>query len=100
MCISLTAKKFGVTDVPVEAVTFISHATQSRLRTMVEKISIIAQHRLDSCKVSTHTGQIRSIDCITSKCKKRVLLVTDYTVVHPLEILNSHKCCLESQASA
>uniref|UniRef100_A0A8C7ZVY9 TAFH domain-containing protein n=1 Tax=Oryzias sinensis TaxID=183150 RepID=A0A8C7ZVY9_9TELE len=45
-----TAKKFGVTDVPVEAVTFISHATQSRLRTMVEKISIIAQHRLDSCK--------------------------------------------------
>uniref|UniRef100_A0A3B3CDG8 Transcription initiation factor TFIID subunit 4-like n=1 Tax=Oryzias melastigma TaxID=30732 RepID=A0A3B3CDG8_ORYME len=45
-----TAKKFGVTEVPMEAVTFISHATQSRLRTMVEKISIIAQHRLDSCK--------------------------------------------------
>ncbi|MEQ2301825.1 Transcription initiation factor TFIID subunit 4B [Ameca splendens] len=45
-----TAKKFGVTDVPMEAVTFISHATQSRLRTVVEKVSIIAQHRLDSCK--------------------------------------------------
>ncbi|KAM9766164.1 transcription initiation factor TFIID subunit 4 isoform 2-T2 [Menidia menidia] len=45
-----TAKKFGVTEVPMEAVTFISHAAQSRLRTVVEKVSIIAQHRLDSCK--------------------------------------------------
>ncbi|XP_072236261.1 transcription initiation factor TFIID subunit 4-like isoform X2 [Leuresthes tenuis] len=45
-----TAKKFGVTEVPMEAVTFISHATQSRLRTVVEKVSVIAQHRLDSCK--------------------------------------------------
>jgi len=47
-----------VTEVPMEAVTFISHATQSRLRTVVEKVSIIAQHRLDSCKVKnalTHT---------------------------------------------
>ncbi|KAM7423710.1 hypothetical protein PAMA_000194 [Pampus argenteus] len=46
----LAAKKFGVTEVPMEAVTFISHATQSRLRTVVEKVSAIAQHRLDSCK--------------------------------------------------
>ncbi|XP_074521885.1 transcription initiation factor TFIID subunit 4 isoform X2 [Halichoeres trimaculatus] len=45
-----TAKKFGVTEVPMEAVTFLSHATQSRLRTVVEKVSTIAQHRLDSCK--------------------------------------------------
>ncbi|XP_068613468.1 transcription initiation factor TFIID subunit 4-like, partial [Brachionichthys hirsutus] len=45
-----TAKKFGVAEVPMEAVTFISHATQSRLRTVLEKVSIIAQHRLDSCK--------------------------------------------------
>ncbi|XP_028297560.1 transcription initiation factor TFIID subunit 4 isoform X2 [Gouania willdenowi] len=45
-----TAKKFGVMEVPMEAVTFISHATQSRLRTVIEKVSTIAQHRLDSCK--------------------------------------------------
>uniref|UniRef100_A0A8C1I7T7 TAFH domain-containing protein n=1 Tax=Cyprinus carpio TaxID=7962 RepID=A0A8C1I7T7_CYPCA len=46
-----TAKRFGVTDVPLEAVNFISHATQSRLRTVLEKVSSIAQHRMDSCKV-------------------------------------------------
>lgn len=57
MFVSFTAKKFGVTEVPMEAVTFISHATQSRLRTVVEKVSTIAQHRLDSCKVGrVHTS--------------------------------------------
>uniref|UniRef100_A0A3B3ZVE0 TAFH domain-containing protein n=1 Tax=Periophthalmus magnuspinnatus TaxID=409849 RepID=A0A3B3ZVE0_9GOBI len=57
-----TAKKYGVTEVPMEAVTFISHATQSRLRTMVEKVSTIAQHRLDSCKDESYeqTADVRS----------------------------------------
>ncbi|XP_054588585.1 transcription initiation factor TFIID subunit 4 isoform X2 [Nothobranchius furzeri] len=58
-----TAKKFGVTEVSTEAVTFISHATQSRLRTLVEKVSIIAQHRLDSCKDDEcyeQSGDVRS----------------------------------------
>ncbi|CAB1339232.1 unnamed protein product [Coregonus sp. 'balchen'] len=45
-----TAKRFGVSEVPLEAVTFISHATQSRLRTVLEKVSSIAQHRMDGCK--------------------------------------------------
>ncbi|XP_055029644.2 transcription initiation factor TFIID subunit 4 isoform X2 [Misgurnus anguillicaudatus] len=45
-----TAKKFGVTEVALEAVNFISHATQSRLRTVLEKVSSIAQHRMDSGK--------------------------------------------------
>ncbi|XP_051545862.1 transcription initiation factor TFIID subunit 4-like [Myxocyprinus asiaticus] len=45
-----TAKKFGMTEVPMETVTLISHATQSRLRSMLEKVSAVAQHRTDSCK--------------------------------------------------
>lgn len=45
-----TAKRFGVTEVPLEAVNFIAHATQSRLRTVLEKVSAIAQHRMDNCK--------------------------------------------------
>lgn len=48
------AKRFGVTEVALEAVNFISHATQSRLRTVLEKVSSIAQHRMDSCKVRLH----------------------------------------------
>ncbi|KAM6973186.1 transcription initiation factor TFIID subunit 4-like [Aplochiton taeniatus] len=45
-----TAKKFGVTEVPVEAVNFISHATQTRLRSILEKVSSVAQHRADGGK--------------------------------------------------
>uniref|UniRef100_A0A8C0VBA4 Transcription initiation factor TFIID subunit 4-like n=1 Tax=Cyanistes caeruleus TaxID=156563 RepID=A0A8C0VBA4_CYACU len=45
-----TAKKLGITDVPAEVVTFISHATQNRLRTVLEKVTVITQHRMESYK--------------------------------------------------
>ncbi|XP_075994961.1 transcription initiation factor TFIID subunit 4-like isoform X2 [Genypterus blacodes] len=45
-----TAKKLGVTEVPLEVVNYISHATQSRLRSLLEKVSAIAQHRIDGGK--------------------------------------------------
>ncbi|XP_039358884.1 transcription initiation factor TFIID subunit 4-like isoform X3 [Mauremys reevesii] len=44
------AKKLGITDVPAEVVTFISHATQNRLRTMIEKVTMVTQHRMESHK--------------------------------------------------
>lgn len=44
----------------METVTLISHATQSRLRSMLEKVSAVAQHRVDSCKVRTNTRAARS----------------------------------------
>lgn len=73
MCVSLsfTAKRFGVTEVPMEAVTFISHAAQSRLRTVIEKVSTVAQHRMDSCKVTrmaVHWYMTQSAGYIWSCC--------------------------------
>ncbi len=59
LCI-VSAKKFGVTEMSMETVTLISHATQSRLRSMLEKVSSVAQHRVDSCKVRTNTWAARS----------------------------------------
>ncbi|XP_073164002.1 transcription initiation factor TFIID subunit 4-like isoform X7 [Lepidochelys kempii] len=44
------AKKLGMTDVPAEVVTFISHATQNRLRTVIEKVTMVTQHRMESHK--------------------------------------------------
>ncbi|KAM4643236.1 transcription initiation factor TFIID subunit 4-like isoform 3-T4 [Amazona ochrocephala] len=44
------AKKLGITDVPAEVVTFISRATQNRLRTVIEKLTVITQHRMESYK--------------------------------------------------
>ncbi|XP_058501295.1 transcription initiation factor TFIID subunit 4-like isoform X1 [Solea solea] len=45
-----TARKLGVTEVSLEVVNFISHATQSRLRSLLEKVSAVAQHRTDGGK--------------------------------------------------
>ncbi|XP_075796206.1 transcription initiation factor TFIID subunit 4-like isoform X2 [Pelodiscus sinensis] len=44
------AKKLGITDVPAEVITFISHATQNRLRTVIEKVTMVTQHRMESHK--------------------------------------------------
>nr|XP_046249862.1 transcription initiation factor TFIID subunit 4-like [Scatophagus argus] len=58
-----TAKKLGVTEVPLEVVNFISHATQSRLRSLLEKVSAVAQHRTDGGKDEEHheqTSDVRS----------------------------------------
>ncbi|MFT7807031.1 transcription initiation factor TFIID subunit 4-like [Arapaima gigas] len=52
-----TAKKFGLTDVPTDTVGLISHATQARLRAMLEKVTIVAQHRMETCKDDEHYEQ-------------------------------------------
>ena len=48
-----SAKKLGVTEVPAEVVNYISHATQSRLRSLLEKVSAVAQHRGEGGKVGS-----------------------------------------------
>uniref|UniRef100_H2ZZ90 Si:dkey-219c3.2 n=1 Tax=Latimeria chalumnae TaxID=7897 RepID=H2ZZ90_LATCH len=50
IAIRLIAKRFGVTEVPNEVVSFVSHATQDRLRSMIEKVTVIAQHRMETYK--------------------------------------------------
>ncbi|XP_033491116.1 transcription initiation factor TFIID subunit 4-like isoform X1 [Epinephelus lanceolatus] len=58
-----TAKKLGVSEVPLEVVNLISHATQSRLRSLLEKVSAVAQHRTDGGKDEENheqTSDVRS----------------------------------------
>ncbi|XP_029378948.1 transcription initiation factor TFIID subunit 4-like isoform X2 [Echeneis naucrates] len=56
-----TAKKLGVSEVPLEVVNFISHATQSRLRSLLEKVSAVAQHRTDGGKDEEHHEQTTDV---------------------------------------
>ncbi|XP_059191691.1 transcription initiation factor TFIID subunit 4-like [Centropristis striata] len=58
-----TAKKLGVSEIPLEVVNLVSHATQSRLRSLLEKVSAVAQHRTDGGKDEEHheqTSDVRS----------------------------------------
>ncbi|CAH3020315.1 unnamed protein product [Porites evermanni] len=45
--LDLLAKKHGLTDVSQDVVSLVSHATQERLRNILEKISTISLHRLE-----------------------------------------------------
>ncbi|KAI9546373.1 hypothetical protein NQZ68_027542 [Dissostichus eleginoides] len=38
-------RKYGVTDLGADVVTFVSHATQQRLQTLLEKVSQVAQQK-------------------------------------------------------
>ncbi|XP_007906140.2 transcription initiation factor TFIID subunit 4 [Callorhinchus milii] len=42
-----TAKRFGISDIPVDIVNTVSHATQERLKTVIGKLTSIAQHRME-----------------------------------------------------
>uniref|UniRef100_A0A3Q4BEF2 TAFH domain-containing protein n=1 Tax=Mola mola TaxID=94237 RepID=A0A3Q4BEF2_MOLML len=65
-----TAKKLGVTEVPLEVVNFISHATQSRLRSLLEKVSAVAQHRTDGGK-ARNTHRLRFFEQLERMEKQR-----------------------------
>ncbi|XP_035497261.2 transcription initiation factor TFIID subunit 4-like isoform X1 [Scophthalmus maximus] len=56
-----TAKKLGVSEVPLEVVNFISHATQTRLRSLLEKVSSVALHRTDGGKDEDHHEQTTDV---------------------------------------
>lgn len=41
----------GLDEVPMDVVALVSHAAQERLKTFVEKLGIIAEHRIENLKV-------------------------------------------------
>ena len=51
-CSILTAKKYGLEDIPPDVANLISHATQERLRNLLEKLSVTSEHRLEIYKVT------------------------------------------------
>lgn len=48
------AKKNGLDDVLSDVVSLVSHAAQERLKTLVEKLGIIAEHRMENFKNDPH----------------------------------------------
>lgn len=49
--ISVPGRRFGVTDLGAEVVTFVSHAAQQRLQSLLEKVSHVAQQKNINFKV-------------------------------------------------
>ncbi|XP_075229727.1 transcription initiation factor TFIID subunit 4-like isoform X2 [Lycorma delicatula] len=45
--ISQIASRHGLEEPPADVAALVSHATQERLKTLVEKLAVIAEHRID-----------------------------------------------------
>lgn len=48
---AVAARKFNLDEASPEVVSLISHAAQEYLKTLVEKLGVIAEHRLENLKV-------------------------------------------------
>ncbi|KAM6938410.1 transcription initiation factor TFIID subunit 4-like [Lycodopsis pacificus] len=73
-----TGQALGVTDVGPEVVALVSHATQECLRGLLEKLTVMAEHRkaalkedLWHAKVSDVRSQLRFLEEVESLKKKR-----------------------------
>ncbi|XP_078114356.1 transcription initiation factor TFIID subunit 4-like [Sander vitreus] len=73
-----TGQALGVTDVAPEVVALVSHATQECLRGLLEKLSMMAEHRKPAlkedpwhAKVSDVRSQLRFLEEVESLKKKR-----------------------------
>ncbi|CAG7706731.1 unnamed protein product [Allacma fusca] len=76
--IKATASKYGLEDCSPEVAAMISHATEERLKNLLEKLSVIAEHRLDVIKIDERyeisqdvKGQLRFLEELDKLERKR-----------------------------
>ncbi|NXO90388.1 TAF4B factor, partial [Certhia brachydactyla] len=66
-------KRHDIMELNSDVVNLISHATEERLRGLLEKLTVIAQHR-----VSTHKGSDKYIVCSDTRAQLRFLEKLDH----------------------
>uniref|UniRef100_G3PQM3 TATA-box binding protein associated factor 4 n=1 Tax=Gasterosteus aculeatus TaxID=69293 RepID=G3PQM3_GASAC len=73
-------RKFGVSELGPDAANFIAHATQQRLRHLLERVSLVAQHRNGTFKederceqASDVRTQLRFFEQLDKAAKVRIL---------------------------
>jgi len=76
--ITRICKEKGLEAPPAEVISLVSHATQDRLKSLVSKLSVIAEHRLDIIKTEGPyevtqdiRGQLRFLEDLDKMEKKR-----------------------------
>ncbi|NXN94021.1 TAF4B factor, partial [Rhinopomastus cyanomelas] len=66
-------KKHDITELTSDVVNLVSHATQDRLRGLLEKLTVIAQHR-----VSTHKGNDKYVVASDTRAQLKFLEKLDH----------------------
>ena len=47
----IVARKHGLDDCPTDVVNMVSHATAERLKNLLQRLSVVTEHRLEIYKV-------------------------------------------------
>ncbi|KAM7315493.1 transcription initiation factor TFIID subunit 4-like [Ixodes scapularis] len=70
--------KYGISEIPDDVLALVSQATQERLRSLLEKLSVISEHRQESVRVDARydamqdvRGQLRFLEGIDRVAKRR-----------------------------
>lgn len=66
-CVCALGQAFGVTEVAPDVVALVSHAAQECLRNLVEKLTVMAQHRKNVLKVQ-HLQHKTHVECSLRDC--------------------------------
>ncbi len=57
--VNATVRRHGLDDVSPQVASLISHATQERLRNVLQKLATIAEHRMEIYKVNCSTEKFQ-----------------------------------------
>lgn len=66
--------RHGLEEAGPDVAVLVSHAAQERLKNIVEKLAVIAEHRVDVIKVSLSAGRVALIAVILTLALVRLLL--------------------------
>lgn len=97
-----TARKHGLTDVSQEVLSLVSHATQERLRNILEKMSTVSLHRLEVYRVCKATCSVIYFIPLKLFIKSVVTGTLYYWPTHivPIEVLMWHFFVLKKTEQA
>lgn len=88
-----TARKHGLSEVSQEVFNLVSHATQERLRNILEKLSTISLHRLEVYRVCRITLlKIYTLSSTLYQHHKRASQINHFALVKLTYIFLSLSC--------
>lgn len=72
------ALNYNLEDVSQDVVALVSHAAQERLKTLVEKLGIIAEHRIENLKVKFENNRYKKSVCLINFFRSFFCVVVSY----------------------
>lgn len=85
------AKKHGIDDISSDVANLVSHATQERLRDLLEKLDTIAEHRIEIYKVWYFCWKV---SCKWNlECENYIFIFHNYMFIYISKLYPGYEMC-------